>query len=97
VAGKRAFDTATRFSRGLACGEQPLVVGAGLGVVADARQRDDQLSWRSPPRLSRWRRCLPLEASTGLVPASAAKDASLVIRLGVGFRNSVSLRGSVGS
>jgi hypothetical protein len=47
--------------------------------------------------LSRWRRCLPLEASTGLVPASAAKDASLVIRLGVGFRNSVSLRGSVGS
>ena len=41
-----------------------------------------QLSWRSPPRLSRWRRCLPLEASTGLVPASAAKDASLAIRPG---------------
>src|SRR5215211_5187723 len=41
-----------------------------------------QLSWRSPPRLSRWRRCLPLEASTGLVPASAAKDASLLIRPG---------------
>jgi len=41
-----------------------------------------QLSWRSPPRFSRWRRCLPLEASTGLVPASAANDASLVLRLG---------------
>src|SRR4029450_2112309 len=40
-----------------------------------------QLSRRSPPRLSRWRRCLPLEASTGLVPASAAKDAPLRIRL----------------
>jgi hypothetical protein len=25
--------------------------------------------------LSRWRRCFPLEASTGLAPASAAKDA----------------------
>src|SRR5215475_832476 len=39
-----------------------------------------QLSCRSPPRLRRWRRCLPLEASTGLVPASAAKEASLRIR-----------------
>src|SRR5262245_34153581 len=41
-----------------------------------------QLSCRSPPRLRRWRRCLPLEASTGLVPASAAKEASLRIRPG---------------
>ena len=30
---------------------------------------------------------MPLEASTGLVPASAAKDASLVIRLGVAARD----------
>jgi hypothetical protein len=31
---------------------------------------------RSPPRLRRWRRCLPEEASTGLTPHSAAKAAS---------------------
>src|SRR6266516_3555716 len=36
----------------------------------------------SPPRLSRCRCCFPLEASTGLVPARAAKDASLAIRFG---------------
>src|SRR6266508_1208271 len=41
-----------------------------------------QLSWRSPPRLRRWRCCFPLEASIGLVPARAAKDASLAIRFG---------------
>src|SRR5712691_729572 len=41
-----------------------------------------QLSWRSPPRLRRWRRIGPLEASTGLVPASAAKEASLFMRVG---------------
>src|SRR5437870_109309 len=32
-----------------------------------------QLSWRSPPRLSRWRLIWPLEAWTGLTPARAAK------------------------
>ncbi len=40
------------------------------------------MSWRSPPRLRRWRRWRPLEASTGLVPASAAKAASLRMRAG---------------
>jgi hypothetical protein len=41
-----------------------------------------QLSCRSPLRLSRCRRCCPLEASIGLVPASAATEASLTIRTG---------------
>src|SRR5438552_836595 len=41
-----------------------------------------QFSCLSPPRLSRCRCCFPLEASTGLVPARAAKDASLAIRFG---------------
>src|SRR5207245_1905205 len=39
-----------------------------------------RFSWRSPPRLSRCRLIGPLEASTGLVPASAAKEASERIR-----------------
>ncbi len=36
-----------------------------------------ELACRSPPRLSRWRRCLPEEALTGLAPHSAAKLASV--------------------
>src|SRR4051812_4161132 len=41
------------------------------------------LACRSPPRLSRWRRCLPEEASTGLTPHSAANPASLSSRRGL--------------
>src|SRR6266536_2444618 len=37
----------------------------------------------SPPRLSRWRTCLPAEASTGLAPHRAAKLASLRTRPGL--------------
>jgi hypothetical protein len=33
-------------------------------------------SWRSPPRLRRWRTTWPEEASTGTAPASIAKVAS---------------------
>ncbi len=42
-----------------------------------------ELAWRSPPRLRRWRICLPEEASTGLAPHSAAKLASVRSRLGL--------------
>src|SRR5438552_13613579 len=35
-----------------------------------------RLSWRSPPRLSRCRVVLPLEAGTGATPARRAKAAS---------------------
>ena len=41
------------------------------------------LAWRLPPRLRRWRTVAPEDASTGLVPHSAAKDASLRIRSGL--------------
>jgi hypothetical protein len=42
-----------------------------------------ELACRSPPRLSRWRICLPEEASTGLAPHSAAKLASVRTRTGL--------------
>src|SRR6266487_6554849 len=42
-----------------------------------------ELACRSPPRLSRWRSCLPEEAPTGLAPHSAAKLASLRTRPGL--------------
>ena len=35
-----------------------------------------RLSWRSPPRLSRWRIVCPLEAGSGATPARRAKAAS---------------------
>src|SRR3954447_24720167 len=35
-----------------------------------------RLSWRSPPRLSRWRIVWPLEAGSGATPARRAKGAS---------------------
>ena len=35
-----------------------------------------RLSWRSPPRLRRWRVVLPLDAGTGATPARRAKQAS---------------------
>ncbi len=41
------------------------------------------LAWRSPPRLSLRRWVLPDDASTGLVPHKAAKDASLSRRSGL--------------
>lgn len=41
------------------------------------------LACRSPPRLSRCRTVLPLEAGLGLVPQSAAKDRSLRSRSGL--------------
>src|SRR5665213_3116023 len=37
-----------------------------------------ELAWRSPLRLSRWRCCLPLEASRGETPQSLAKVDSLL-------------------
>ena len=40
-------------------------------------------AWRSPPRLSLWRTVRPEEASIGLAPQSAAKDASLRRRSGL--------------
>jgi hypothetical protein len=85
VGGEGAFDAAACLPSGLAGGEEALVVGGRLGVVVDALERDHvsaQLRRRSPPRLRRWRCCLPLEASTGVVSARAAKDASLAIRPG---------------
>jgi hypothetical protein len=81
-----AFDAAAGLAGGLAFREQPLVVGGGLDVVADACEGDHV---QGPVQLavaaavvSLCRRCFPLEASTGLVPARAAKDASLAIRFG---------------
>ena len=41
------------------------------------------LAQRLPPRLSRWRTLGPDDASMGLVPQSAANDASLRIRWGL--------------
>src|SRR5437016_12207321 len=41
VAGEHAFDAASGFAFGLAGREQALVVGGGLGVPADAAERDD--------------------------------------------------------
>ena len=41
MAGERPFDAAARFPGGLARCEQPLVVGACLGVVADPLEGDD--------------------------------------------------------
>ena len=41
------------------------------------------LASRLPLRLSRWRTVRPEDASMGLVPHSAAKDASLRIRSGL--------------
>jgi hypothetical protein len=85
VTGERAFDAAVCLSGGLARCEEPAVVGAGLGVVAGALERDDV---QRPVKLAIAAAvepvvvALPLEALTGLVPASAAKDDSLVIRLG---------------
>jgi hypothetical protein len=40
------------------------------------------LPWRSPPRLRRWRIVLPLDASIGEAPQSAASAASLRRRVG---------------
>src|SRR6266508_2609032 len=42
-----------------------------MTMVCSAR-----LSWRSPPRFSRWRTTRPLDASTGATPASIANAAS---------------------
>jgi hypothetical protein len=42
-----------------------------------------ELACRSPPRLSRWRRCFPEEAAAGLEPHSAAKLASVCSRPGL--------------
>ena len=39
-----------------------------------------RLSWRSPPRLRRWRMVRPLEAGSGATPASRANAASLRTR-----------------
>ena len=41
--------------------------------VKTIRQRAE-FAWRSPPRLRRWRRCLPEEASTGLAPHKRYDD-----------------------
>jgi hypothetical protein len=40
------------------------------------------LTWRSPPRLSRWRTVLPDEAGRGAVPLQRAKAASCLKRAG---------------
>jgi len=60
-----------------------LAVGAGdglsaVGVVAGAGSRTcrTRLSWRSPPRLNRWRVTRPEDACSGVVPASIANAAA---------------------
>src|ERR1700745_4163456 len=52
-----------------------------------------ELACRSPPRLSRWRSCLPEEASTGVAPHSAAKLASRRAPLGGSPRRGGDTRG----
>ena len=86
VAGELSFDAAACFAWGLAVAEEALVVGGGFGVVADAVERDHvegpvelAVAAAVEPVALVW----PLEASTGLVPARAANDASLSHPVGV--------------
>ena len=64
----------------LALGFLARQVGAGGGVVASAGDGDDVqrvVSWRSPPRSSRWRWRWPEEHGIGAVPVWRAMLASL--------------------
>lgn len=67
MAGEIALENAGRFAGGLAFGDAAGDVGAGRRVVLAAVQDDGsaRLSWRSPPRLSRWRIVQPLDAGKG--------------------------------
>jgi hypothetical protein len=85
VAGEGPFDAAACLPHGLARHEEPLVVGAGFGVVADPLEGDDV---ERPVELAIAATVQPvasLLATRGIdraLPASAAKDASLPIRVG---------------
>src|SRR5215467_10167826 len=68
---------------------QALVRGSWASRVM-AIVHSAELACRSPRRLSRWRSCLPEEASTGLAPHSAAKLASR--RTGPGLSPAVTSR-----
>ena len=85
LAGDVALEAALNLSAGFAlgCATGDIVLGGG-----EHRMRVMAMVWialfkaRSPPRLSRCRTVLPLLACSGLVPASAAKAASLRHRPG---------------
>ena len=74
-AGEAAADLTLALALGGAAGGVDLgrlvVAWRIITMVCNAR-----LSWRSPPRFSRWRTTWPEEASTGAAPASIAKAAS---------------------
>ncbi len=55
---------------------------SGLEIWAMAAMWMALLSWRLPPRLSRWRTTRPLLASMGAVPLAIAKRALVVNRAG---------------
>ena len=59
------------------------MVGGSVRIRLVAIRHSALLAWRSPPRLSRCRTIRPEDAWTGLRAHSAAKDASVFIRLGV--------------
>src|SRR5881409_507911 len=59
------------------------VVQAAVLQLGEHMQPVLALACLSPPRLSRRRRLLPEDCSTGLAPQSAAKDASLPSRSGL--------------
>jgi hypothetical protein len=78
-AGEVALETAHDLIFRFAFGEAPRHVVTGGLVTAQPHDQDD-VQRRVPPRLSRCRMVLPLEASSGLAPQSLAKAPSLVIR-----------------
>jgi hypothetical protein len=77
------FEAAQSLPPTLAFGLLAREVGAGVGVPAplvDGEAVGGAVSWR----LSRWRRCSPLDAKSGAAPACIASPASLAKALGAG-------------
>src|SRR5438270_8431470 len=74
-----AFEAAERFASALPLALLALEVSASgwwTRACVIAIRCKAQLSWRLPPRSSRWRRCLPELASSGATPAGRASCAS---------------------
>ncbi len=85
MAGERALDAAACFPAGLACRQEPLVVGAGLVVVADSLEGDDVQRPVELAVAAAVETVAALLATRGVDRAGAGErreDASLLIRLG---------------
>ena len=76
-----ALEAAHDLAAGLALGV--VILGSSQRSRTMAMRHSALLASRLPLRLSRWRTIGPEDASMGLVPHSAAKDASLRIRSGL--------------